>query len=49
MCTSKMSLIPSALPKVLRVMTAMACRWIVGIVKTLLKNDAMEPEEIANI
>ena len=26
----------------------MACRWIVGIVK-LLKNDAMEPNEITNI
>ena len=29
----KMSLIPAALPNVLRVMTVMACRWIVGIVK----------------
>ena len=26
----------------------MACRWIVGIVK-ILKNDALEPEEITNI
>ena len=41
----KMSLITSALPNVLFVM---ACRWIVGNVK-LLKNDAMEPEEITNI
>ena len=41
----KMSLIPSALPNFLIVMT---CRWIVGIVK-ILKNDAMEPEEITNI
>ena len=29
----KMSLIPSALPNVLRVLTVMACCWIVGIVK----------------
>ena len=41
----KMSLIPSALPNILFVM---ACRWLVGIVK-ILKNDAMEPEEITNI
>ena len=41
----KMSLIPLALPNVLIVM---ACRWIVCIVK-ILKNYAMEPEEITNI
>ena len=44
----KMSLIPLALPNVLRVMTVMACRWIIDIVK-ILKNDAMELEEITNI
>ena len=41
----EMSFIPSALPKVLLVM---ACRWIIGILK-IIKNDAMEPEEITNI
>ena len=41
----KIYLIPSALPNVLLVM---ACHWIFGIVK-ILKNDAMEPQEITNI
>ena len=41
----KMSLMPSALPNVLLII---ACRWIVGTVK-ILKNDAMEPEDISNI
>ena len=40
----KMSLIPSAL---LNILLVMACRWIFGIVK-ILKNDAMELEEITN-
>ena len=42
----KMSLIPSALSK--SYLYLMACCLIVGIVK-ILRNDAMEPEEITNI
>ena len=42
----KMSLIPSALPNVLFVISAW--RWIISIVK-ILNNDAMGPEEITNI
>ena len=42
----KMSLIPSALSK--SYLYLMACRLIVGIVK-ILRNDAMEPEEITSI